>query len=87
MAGQNEQIIRNILTQLISYLTALSRFLNKDVKSQSNVRLGLQVINLPKKKLLKGPFQKWLDPKCKEVEKFIQEQQKYFPINHYFFWI
>lgn len=52
MVGQNEEIIRNILIWLISYSTTSSRFLSKDFRSQSSIRLGFLVRITPKEEIV-----------------------------------
>lgn len=52
MVGQNKEIIRNILIWLISYSTTSSRFLSKDFRSQSSIKLGFLVRIIPKEEIV-----------------------------------
>lgn len=54
VVSQNEQIIRIILTRLISHSSVSSRFLSKNSRSQSSIRLGLLVRILPKEERAQG---------------------------------
>lgn len=86
MVGQNEKIIRNILIWLISYSTS-SRFLSKDFRSQSSIRLGFLVRIIPKEEIVQRTISnRRLNSKSGKIESYknwlIQKQQKYFPINY-----